>query len=239
MKKFGLYVVVVLAVTTLFILPLAIEPATADTITANFTTEVTFPGPTFVAVPPVGQVTFSLNEDGTIAASLSSNEIIIGFGFDSFGHFTSSNFSTVGFEDTEFGTSFGTFQSGFDYPLRPPEVTSLSWTISNWSAGPLTSVSQVLGGAGSTAFVDFFLYTYVGDQVPLIQYGANVSPVPEPSTWAMMLLGFAGIGFMAYRRKLAIGAGHRRIATAQKSYPSDITLRAGRIRIVCEHTRCS
>jgi hypothetical protein len=26
-------------------------------------------------------------------------------------------------------------------------------------------------------------------------------PVPEPSTWAMMILGFAGIGFMAYRRK--------------------------------------
>jgi hypothetical protein len=25
--------------------------------------------------------------------------------------------------------------------------------------------------------------------------------VPEPSTWAMMLLGFAGIGFMAYRRR--------------------------------------
>jgi hypothetical protein len=25
--------------------------------------------------------------------------------------------------------------------------------------------------------------------------------VPEPSTWAMMLLGFAGLGFMAYRRK--------------------------------------
>jgi hypothetical protein len=29
----------------------------------------------------------------------------------------------------------------------------------------------------------------------------NVSPVPEPSTWAMMLLGFAGVGFVAYRRK--------------------------------------
>jgi hypothetical protein len=27
------------------------------------------------------------------------------------------------------------------------------------------------------------------------------SAVPEPSTWAMMLLGFASIGFMAYRRK--------------------------------------
>jgi len=28
----------------------------------------------------------------------------------------------------------------------------------------------------------------------------SVSPVPEPTTWAMMLLGFVGIGFIAYRR---------------------------------------
>ena len=28
-----------------------------------------------------------------------------------------------------------------------------------------------------------------------------VSAVPEPSTWAMMILGFAGVGFLAYRRK--------------------------------------
>jgi hypothetical protein len=25
--------------------------------------------------------------------------------------------------------------------------------------------------------------------------------VPEPSTWIMMIAGFAGLGFMAYRRK--------------------------------------
>jgi hypothetical protein len=31
--------------------------------------------------------------------------------------------------------------------------------------------------------------------------GGGVAPVPEASTWAMMLLGFAGIGFLAYRRK--------------------------------------
>ena len=30
---------------------------------------------------------------------------------------------------------------------------------------------------------------------------ASVSPaVPEPSTWAMMALGFAGLGFVGYRR---------------------------------------
>lgn len=25
--------------------------------------------------------------------------------------------------------------------------------------------------------------------------------VPEPSTWAMVILGFAGVGYMTYRRK--------------------------------------
>jgi PEP-CTERM motif len=33
-------------------------------------------------------------------------------------------------------------------------------------------------------------------------YSSNaVGAVPEPSTWAMLILGFAGLGFMAYRRK--------------------------------------
>ena len=32
-------------------------------------------------------------------------------------------------------------------------------------------------------------------------FTATISAVPEPSTWAMMMLGFLGVGFMAYRRK--------------------------------------
>jgi hypothetical protein len=32
-------------------------------------------------------------------------------------------------------------------------------------------------------------------------FDTHTSPIPEPSTWAMMILGFAGVGFMAYRRK--------------------------------------
>ena len=37
--------------------------------------------------------------------------------------------------------------------------------------------------------------------VGLGSFGAVIAPVPEPATWAMLLLGFAGVGFMAYRRK--------------------------------------
>jgi hypothetical protein len=29
----------------------------------------------------------------------------------------------------------------------------------------------------------------------------SVSAVPEPSKWAIMVVGFVGVGFMAYRRK--------------------------------------
>jgi hypothetical protein len=36
---------------------------------------------------------------------------------------------------------------------------------------------------------------------PLFEGIASVAAVPEPSTWAMMILGFAGVGFMTYRRK--------------------------------------
>ena len=32
------------------------------------------------------------------------------------------------------------------------------------------------------------------------------SAVPEPSTWAMMLLGFAGMGFVGYRARQAARA---------------------------------
>jgi len=41
-------------------------------------------------------------------------------------------------------------------------------------------------------------------------FGDALAPaVPEASTWAMMILGFMGVGFMAYRRK---DQGHFRIA---------------------------
>jgi PEP-CTERM motif len=35
----------------------------------------------------------------------------------------------------------------------------------------------------------------------LVGLGSPSPAVPEPSTWAMLLLGFAGIGFMAYRQR--------------------------------------
>ena len=73
-----------------------------------------------------------------------------------------------------------------------PQIGPLEFTISGVTTQNFLNVDGVvfaadlkgpLGGTGAIA----------GD--PL------VTAVPEPSTWAMMILGFMGVGFMAYRRK--------------------------------------
>ncbi len=51
--------------------------------------------------------------------------------------------------------------------------------------------SVVLGSSGNSFEVD---------NLGIIATG-KVSAVPETSTWAMMILGFFGVGFAAYRRK--------------------------------------
>ena len=48
----------------------------------------------------------------------------------------------------------------------------------------------------------FSAYNYEAFNQGLVTgFNEQVSAVPEPSTWAMMLLGFAGVGYLTYRRK--------------------------------------
>jgi hypothetical protein len=58
------------------------------------------------------------------------------------------------------------------------------------------AVTLIGGPLGSSfePYSDLPLYAATGTIGP-------VPAVPEPSTWAMLLLGFASIGFIAYRRK--------------------------------------
>lgn len=53
---------------------------------------------------------------------------------------------------------------------------------------------------------EFFLQENLQDNSSTLVFDVrtNVSAVPEPSTWAMMILGFLGVGVMAYRKKDAL-----------------------------------
>jgi len=65
------------------------------------------------------------------------------------------------------------------------------WTFVNLTAdlesGKLLKGFQIYGETPGPAYLDDF--------------DIGVSGVPEPSTWAMMLLGFAGLGFAGYRQR--------------------------------------
>jgi len=63
------------------------------------------------------------------------------------------------------------------------------------------AVGNCSGNAGSLAiYAGGELVTHINANIEIATV-AVAGAVPEPSTWAMMILGFAGVGFMAYRRK--------------------------------------
>ena len=65
--------------------------------------------------------------------------------------------------------------------------------------------SQTLSSLGATPGRYKWTWGSGANQSFTLVIGAGA--IPEPSTWAMMLLGFAGLGFVGYR-----SAGRRRIA---------------------------
>jgi len=75
------------------------------------------------------------------------------------------------------------YSSGELYTIDPQHG------IADWQPYVNLLVGQGPIGGADAAFV-----TYVTPHGP-------VSDVPEPSTWAMMILGFAAVGFLAYRRQ--------------------------------------
>jgi len=84
-------------------------------------------------------------------------------------------------------------------PVTPPFPTSIASPFS-YTADPYWDYvfGQLLepGGTGNNPN----LINFASSSVTLT-VESNVGAVPEPSTWAMIILGFCGVGFLAHRRK--------------------------------------
>ncbi|WP_213775399.1 PEP-CTERM sorting domain-containing protein [Bradyrhizobium sp. dw_78] len=62
-------------------------------------------------------------------------------------------------------------------------------------------VPTTFNGTGSIISGNDHSYAEAGDGNYAYLATGIITAVPEPSTWAMMVLGFAGLGFMVYRRR--------------------------------------
>jgi hypothetical protein len=86
-----------------------------------------------------------------------------------------------------------------------PGTTVLSTTVSQaFGAAPWTLFSQTFI-ANSDSMLLSFIDTQGGFNAGIYLDDVSVTPltagVPELSTWAMLILGFCGLGFVAHRRK--------------------------------------
>ena len=96
------------------------------------------------------------------------------------------------------GTGFFSFGlEGFGTGGSSPDGSSLKFTIT--AAG--LDLSDLTTNAAGQFFAADVLSGTTGNTGAIDVSTVTMSSVPEPSTWAMMLLGFFGIGFMAYRRR--------------------------------------
>ena len=111
----------------------------------------------------------------------------------------------------QFGNAFqagvGTATSTFDF--RDPGDLLLGVVDTFGSVDVIVNGAQIFEIAGSVTDAVINLGSNFGPNIDLTinGFGAFViggvvpEAVPEPSTWALMLLGFAGLGFVGYRTK--------------------------------------
>ncbi|MGA8447178.1 MAG: PEPxxWA-CTERM sorting domain-containing protein [Roseiarcus sp.] len=106
-------------------------------------------------------------------------------------------------------------------------ITDLSTGTTVFSDALPTDATSVTIGSGTLAAGQIYVFDLLfddritgddGNGTPITQFydthtnglfaTAGITPVPEPSTWAMMLIGFAGIGYAGYRsaRKRSVAA---------------------------------
>jgi hypothetical protein len=109
------------------------------------------------------------------------------------------------FDPTEIKSEYVTLQPGHTYVIFD-EITAAATADSRGAHNDSfaetadlsgTGLLYIDGPAGTLSFLSGHDYST-----------PSIGDVPEPSTWAMMILGFCGVGALLRRRKQAIGFGN-------------------------------
>jgi hypothetical protein len=140
---------------------------------------------------PAGDTSQYLTTGFTGSPGLKNEYLLLGQTYTNFGLYWGSvdTYNTLTFIDH--GTNTITSFTGSQ--IAPPADGNQGSDLTNVYVNFAGAFDEVIFTTGAPAFEV--------DNLTLGGPTSQVGAVPETSTWAMMILGFLGMGFMAYRRK--------------------------------------
>lgn len=147
---------------------------------------------------------FEIFGPASLDPTASVNVLASGSLFTDIGTMQSTDFLRVAGSTVVNVTSIGGSNNGAF--TRSATLSGLSYNVDYLIEMNVFALAHPSGTA--TAFLDPYLF--LDPSLVALGYSIITSPgignslasdVPEPSTWAMMILGFAGIGYMTYRRR--------------------------------------
>jgi hypothetical protein len=155
---------------------MALAPAPASAVLYNYTGSGSYTD--VLTFPPISGVTFS----GSFVFDTTTGQV------------TSASF-TAPLPIGSFSNIVFQVTVGADYDLRLSNAT-IEWDL------VFVDLNALLTGQALTLQTNSIMYLIPEFFQPATNFsGSFTTAVPEPTTWAMMLLGFVGLGFMAYRLK--------------------------------------
>jgi len=164
-----------------------------------------FSGPVQVpvsSVNSVGQTVYSFNIDVSHGQSVNLDPAVaLGYIF-AVGD-GNPNFASVKLPDLGMSHPYGLYLwNGSSYQFAQDLIANTLFTFAQGGVSrfEILGIDPNLGldPNNSTAFVTQVTFTANG---PFTGTMTAITAVPEPSTWAMLILGFGGLGFISYRRR--------------------------------------
>lgn len=155
----------------------------------------------FSSTSPAGNLLFTGSADGQNATPFGDTSQYVSVG-------TSATPQSATLLVSSFANYIGLYWGSIDTynNILITYTDSTSDSVSSLSYG-LLSPSNGDQGLNGSKYVNIFTdraiqsITFSSTSKAFEFDNVSVAAVPEPSTWAMMILGFLGVGFVAYRRK--------------------------------------
>jgi hypothetical protein len=189
------------ATTVTYTSAASFDAATTGQNTINFNAALTCSAPCFVpegASFAQGGITFT-----TTAPALNLNSANLDPPTIFPSDFLSNSFPPGGLTDT-LTITLGSAVTAFALDFTTPDGSNASFGLSN---GFTTSVpTSAFGPSQFEGFVSDSPFNAITLSVPspdgyfVFDVTTATAAVPEPSTWAMMIIGFLGLGLLAHRR---------------------------------------